>query len=636
MVAAAAPLRAIDLDDRWYVRDYFNALYPVPANLTMEWSGNYAAGNAGAVSVAWREATRQRLEFFRAMAGVPVSIEFDPEFNALAQQAALMMSVAGALSHTPDASWPWYTTGGALAAEKSNLAIGRTGPHAVEGYIDDFGGRNSNVGHRRWILFPQTTVMGTGDAPGRDPSDSPPLPANALWVIPDQLEQRPPTREPFVAWPPPGHIPANLVFARWSFSHPGADFTQATVQMARDGQPLPATLEPLDTRLIGEPTLVWVPQGRRTDISDPWPMPLQDVTVQVSIGNVRINGQPQDFDYSVTIFNPGIPGPEEFAAVPTALDPPVSGTPVRFSVSSRPWSEGVQARVIRADSATEPFGAENQLDGMAWDTSPGYTPVQSTRVASGVNAYHLVMPEPVSQYLLLADTFVIQSGSATIQFRSSLAWATAGQVARLEVNTGDSDNWQPLWSARGPVENNDAFELITIPLADFDRRTARFRFHYLLESGNYYFQTEPWLGWAIDDIAFSGVDRAGKFTLLDPVWNGDSFTFPVLGTDPVLLQTRDLAFGGHPLDWGPITPIQPEVLVVAPPPGTWSRHPVFGLSWGADDGWAYTPALGWIYIASLPWIHDGHGWQMYVAGTSATGIWLYDPGHGFQRATGPR
>ena len=42
-----------------------------------------------------------------------------------------------------------------------------------------------------------------------------------------------PARDGFVAWPPPGFVPYQTVYPRWSFVLRGADFTNATVTMQR-------------------------------------------------------------------------------------------------------------------------------------------------------------------------------------------------------------------------------------------------------------------------------------------------------------------------------------------------------------------------------------------------------------------
>src|SRR5690606_16792170 len=99
-----------------------------------------------------------------------------------------------------------------------------------------------------WILLPQLRVMGTGDVPGSETFN----PANALWVVDKSVhDPRPQTREPFVAWPPPGYVPYRVVYPRWSFSYAGADFSHTTVHMAQNGEEVAVEVEPL---YVWEPT----------------------------------------------------------------------------------------------------------------------------------------------------------------------------------------------------------------------------------------------------------------------------------------------------------------------------------------------------------------------------------------------
>ena len=48
------------------------------------------------------------------------------------------------------------------AAGKSNLFLGRSGAGAIAGYMDDPGSGNTAAGHRRWIIDPRQTTMGSG------------------------------------------------------------------------------------------------------------------------------------------------------------------------------------------------------------------------------------------------------------------------------------------------------------------------------------------------------------------------------------------------------------------------------------------------------------------------------------------
>lgn len=260
----------------------------------LEWTGNQNNCDEGELSQEFRDAVLERINYFRAMAGVPADVQFSDEFNRKAQKAALMMSVNQRLSHSPGSDWTCYSAEGAQAAGSSNLYLGVYAWDAISGYIADPGDGNSFVGHRRWILFPQTQFMGTGDIPS-----TPDYPAaNALWVFDDNMgDPRPETRTEFVAWPPAGYTPYQVVFPKWSFSYPNADFSNASVVMTRtDGSNVALTAyEPMNG--FGENTLVWTP-----DI--PLERPASDTQYTVRIDNVLIDGVARTFTYDVTVFDP--------------------------------------------------------------------------------------------------------------------------------------------------------------------------------------------------------------------------------------------------------------------------------------------------------------------------------------------
>lgn len=284
----------VDPQSREASRRFFLDVYLASEGVGAGWSGDHDACAAGNTTQAFRDAVLLRLNYFRAMAGVPALEGLNEAYNRKAQQAALMMSANESLSHTPPAHWRCYTEEGAQAAGSSNLFLGVYGPAAIDGYILDPGDGNYPVGHRRWILYPPTRRMGSGDVP---PAGGHPA-ANALWVFDaDSRPTRPATREPYVAWPPPGYVPYQVVFPRWSLSYPAADFEQATVSMTRDGAPLAVAVQPVESG-YGENTLVWEPQmDFNTD-------PATEVTFTVTVSNVLVDGAPRSFDYSVVMFDP--------------------------------------------------------------------------------------------------------------------------------------------------------------------------------------------------------------------------------------------------------------------------------------------------------------------------------------------
>ena len=81
--------------------------------------------DAGTTSAAFRDSVLLRLNYFRAMAGVPADVTFSDTYNAKAQQAALMMSVNNQLSHNPPTIWQCYTADGAEAAGQLGSLPGR-------------------------------------------------------------------------------------------------------------------------------------------------------------------------------------------------------------------------------------------------------------------------------------------------------------------------------------------------------------------------------------------------------------------------------------------------------------------------------------------------------------------------------
>ncbi len=75
---------------------YFN-VYLASGSQAINWTGNRATCNAGDTALDFKEAVARRINYFRAMAGVPAVIVFAATYNQKDQKAALMMSVNGAL-----------------------------------------------------------------------------------------------------------------------------------------------------------------------------------------------------------------------------------------------------------------------------------------------------------------------------------------------------------------------------------------------------------------------------------------------------------------------------------------------------------------------------------------------------------
>lgn len=316
IVHTAAAGLAVNPQDRQASERFYQQVYLASESVPIDWTGNHSTCDAGTTSQAFRDAVLLRINYFRAMAGVPAGVTLSTEYSRKAQQAALMMSRNGQLNHSPPSNWACYTAEGAEAAGKSNLYLGTFSWGAIDGYMQDPGSGNTAAGHRRWILYPQTQLMGTGDIPATGSYWA----ANALWVFDTNMwGARPPTREEYVAWPPPGYVPYQVVFPRWSFSYDDAGFASAIVSMTRNGSSISASVKPV-VNGYGENTLVWEPAASFGVA------PTSDITYTVSVQNVLVGSVYRDFAYTVIVFDPGAAG-GAFAAAP---QPGELGTPPRL------------------------------------------------------------------------------------------------------------------------------------------------------------------------------------------------------------------------------------------------------------------------------------------------------------------
>jgi hypothetical protein len=285
---------AVANSSRSAVVDFFNNEYTPPFSVPMGWTGNVGTCAAGTTSQAYIDATFRLINYYRGMAGL-VDATNATSYNAAAQEAALIMSANGALSHSPPPGWTCWTSDGAAAAGSSNLALGNAGPNAIFAYIRDSGTFNYFVGHRRWILYPRLNQFGTGSVGETTTA------ANALYVF-TSIVPRPATPNR-VAWPPEGYVPYQVVYPRWSFSINtsfSVDFASANVTMTEGGSPVSLTVVSRTDNGYGDNTIVWEPVGL---VFTPG---AQDRAFSVTVSNIMVGGSPQTEVYNVVVIDPSV------------------------------------------------------------------------------------------------------------------------------------------------------------------------------------------------------------------------------------------------------------------------------------------------------------------------------------------
>ena len=535
----------VDIGSREAVRLFHDTIYASSRNVPSGWVGDVSNCIAGATSVDYQQATLRRINWFRAMAGVPANVALDDGFSFRAQQAALIMSASSQLSHDPQQSWRCYTPEGAEGARRSNLALGQSGPRAVaDGYMHDYGPGNAALGHRRWVLYPQTRNMGLGDVAPEGQGGA--MPANALWVQDAHYQDlRPAVRDDFVAWPPRGYVPWSQVYPRWSLSYPQADFSRASVRMTEIGREIATRLEPIANG-YGENTLAWLPGNYRDGMA--WSRPQQDMVYGVQVDNVLVAGQPRSFHYDVIVFDPAT-GPA--LAAPQGPGLLAAGQASDYVLTASVYGAALQWRTVQL-GAPETLQENVETGPARWvaDTSPGYDAVAGDVAASGAGAFHLAHPVWRDQVLEWRE-LVVPGPGAQLSFASRLGLATPSQVALVELSQDGGATWQELYRQAGQGLNQleRGFTRRNIALGAYADRTIQLRWRYAVEgSEGFYPQVSAGTGWYIDDIELSGAQRVMQAS--EPAMvNAGSFRFAPQAGGQLLLQGRQGLYG-HYAGWG--------------------------------------------------------------------------------------
>lgn len=498
---------SVAITNREAVRTFYNAVYGHRANVPAEWNGSVSNCVEGSTSQAYQEAVLTRLNFYRALAGVPANVSFNPEYSLRAQAAALIMSANDEISHFPVEGWLCFTPLGEEGAANSNLALGSSGVDAIESYIID-SGPNYRVGHRRWVIYPKTQVMGIGDIAPPDGSEE--QRANSLWVFDDHFtDPRPPTRESFVAWPPPGYVPNRLVFPRWSFQISLADFSQAVVTVTSNGTPVAVHQEKVEIG-YGENGVVFVPHGITPGARLHWEKPEQDIIYNVSIANVVRGVDITNYSYSVIVFDPEVPD-GDWANVQLEG----SATPPAQRLSAYRFREYTNAtaydfRVTRLSDLPLVEGAEEAVPAVTSFTSGLYPVVQTEVAASGAAAFRLAHSKPPRpQWLMLNDTFV-PSAESEVRFKSRLGGASADELAQVEISLDEGSSWREVYVQAGDGTAGELeFVDRSISLAAFAGRAVSIRFNFGLIFGpaSIVRGFAAGIGWYIDDIEVTAARR---------------------------------------------------------------------------------------------------------------------------------
>lgn len=261
-----------------YQRDFIG-----PLSTETGWTGNVQSCSPGTLDPEFLSAVMTRLNYFRRMAGLTEFI-FDEERSLECQACALIQHANNGLSHNPSSSANCWTQEGAEASGYSGLAIGDM-VSSVGVFIRDPGAENAAVGHRRLVMDGRRTHVAYGST-------------DNVCCLTSYGQANANELPVFSAYPPEGYVPSNLIFERWSFSIPGADFSDAIVEMWNNegSMTLEVVTRPVDA--YGN-AIVWEPQD--LSISYFWNKEYADIMVRIS--NIW-NADLTSYSYTVRGFSP--------------------------------------------------------------------------------------------------------------------------------------------------------------------------------------------------------------------------------------------------------------------------------------------------------------------------------------------
>lgn len=475
---------------------------------------------------------QRRVNFYRAMVGLPTDIDFstslvtrrasdtfNPPAGTTKEQAcremAYWMARNRIATHTPSGGSNWPVTEAARnGAANSNLAFGSYGPAAVDEYMFEPGTLNDplfnrKVGHRRALLYSRAQKMATGDVPPVEIVENGQTifsaPTNAIYTIGNFKEEQ---EAQFVAWPNDGFVPVDLIPTFWSLSYPGAIFENATVRMTGpNGRNVPVIIrgttlgfsvnpdelqEVLETtgastgsaRSLGESTISWEPQGIATEED----VATIDAKYTVTVSGIQGNG-PSSYTYETTLINPfrleqdltlqGVPNPP-LEGAGYAFEPVPEVDEYRFEITipkAADWfldAENEQPELFELSPVTI-----NQLPDTDWRSN------WRSAGMSGSRSYALSFPNRFDGFAFNEQSIIISrrftpNSDATLEFDYYQGFMASDSTVTVEVTRDGGVTFETLWSLQGNsnrvVNPEDPFTPLSLPLNKYVGEVLGLRF----------------------------------------------------------------------------------------------------------------------------------------------------------------
>ena len=592
----------VDTSNRNDVLAFWHAVYMASEGYRSRigWTGDYA-GNNGSVSASFAGDVERRLNFMRAMCGVPATarvntgttVFLDPSApyapagsttkTAAAQAAALMLirnynpstGSNPAISHDPPDTCTGWSAAAWNANANGNLAFGLYGPGAVDQYMleelpKDAVASTWNVltGHRRWCLYPPATDFATGDQPG----ESAFRPAtNVLYVMQNDDELNPPAVENFVAYPPAGFCPGPLNTRFWSLSMVGADFRDATVNVTTSTGAAVGVSGVTADSSFGDPALIW-----EVDAAAASKAVYADRSYTVNVSNFLVDGVPTSHTYRVTFINP-----DRLIADQSVKGPGFARSNVKTTFTFTPpvGAEAVRITTFTKSTTAWKLDGETLAGSKVIDrTDPSYPVVVAVSNNNGFGiagnklfrltfpvAYDLVI-RGVPQQIIELDRDLLPDTGAMLTFKFRRGFMTRSSVLSVEASSDGGVSWTRLGTPITGVSDNRTDDAPTSTSRAIPRSSnpVRIRFRYYHTSGSIFtHETYPQLptGIFLDDISTVKCKtlQQRKTHTLNPTTKSFAFSSTTAGAT---LRKGDwwglrmaTKLGGRWFPYGPVKPV---------------------------------------------------------------------------------
>lgn len=567
----------------------------------VNWTGNYS-GNPGTVSKAFIGDVERRVNFFRAMCGIPADVRFNtsatvviedgdahkPSSSTLkstAAQASALMLIRNynfntgfdpAIDHDPASHLTGWSTAAWNANAKGNLAFGVYGPTAMTEYVlEELASGsvtstwNSLVGHRRWLLYPDATNFATGDQPGESVYRPP---TNVCYIIQKKSERRDIAKPGFVSYPPAGFFPAPLNARYWSLSRHGADFSKASVKVTDpSGKNVPLANVRANNN-YGDPALVW-------EIAAPAVVKniYGDRKYRVKVTGILGEGIPASYDYTISFINPERITSNQKLTGPESVKP--SGSTYAFQ---RPGhAEAVRVTTYQKVPADWIEGAESSPSPNIIDKTTKEFPLIVSSADQGFHGalaglrsfnltfaslYDLIARGIAEQSFEIEHAFLPKSG-AKLNFTYCRGFMTPASHLVVEVTADGGVTWKRIGSEIVGRSDNQADTKISTASMDLPASSqplrARFRYFATPLKPVYTHKDAPDspTGIFIDEIRVTQCDwlKPSRATKLGKSMKSFPFNSTTAGTSLKSGQRWVLAMstrlGGRWFPDGPITPV---------------------------------------------------------------------------------